>query len=181
MALNINPEMLQAPIPGMSLTKAPREYTWENPPEYTRIEDVIEHYTGRILDPEVEDSLLLALDEGAAIDMLTDFLITSGSMNGRHALDLGFLAAPVIIELIKFTADSADVKFIESYKKLDADKKLPYRELRKVIKEVFNTTPDIDTESPEINKVVPKGLMARAPETKPLLDELPTDISKENL
>ena len=69
MALNINPEMLQAPIPGMSLTKTPREYTWENPPEYTRIEDVIEHYTNRILDPEVEDSLLLALDEGAAIDM----------------------------------------------------------------------------------------------------------------
>ena len=113
--------------------------------------------------------------------MLTDFLITSGSMNGRHALDLGFLAAPVIMELIKFTADSADVKFIESYKKLDADKKLPYRELRKVIKEVFDTTPDIDTESPEINKIVPKGLMARAPETQPLLDELPTDTPKENL
>ena len=179
MTLNINPEMLQAPIPGMSLTKTPREYTWENPPEYNRIEEVINHYSDKLLDPDIEDSLLVTVDEGGAVDVIAEFLITSGAMNGKHALDLGLLVTPVIMELIKFVAESADVKYIESYKKLDRDKKLPYRELRQIIKKTFEANPNIDTESPEINKVVPKGLMARAPETKPILDEISMDKSEE--
>tara|TARA_E500000318_G_scaffold18966_2_gene19766 strand:- start:2808 stop:3356 length:549 start_codon:yes stop_codon:yes gene_type:complete len=182
MASKFSPDLLQAPIPGMSLTKAPREMPFENPPELFKIEDVIEHYVDRIADPDVEDPLLLMLDEGVGIDLIADFITTSGTRNSIHSLDLGFLVNPVVRELIKYIADSANVEYVDSYAEREKRKKIPYREMRTVIKEVFQTNPNIaDPQDPEVAKVVPKGLMARAPEMKPMLDAMPTDTPKENL
>ena len=109
MTSEFSPDLLQAPIPGMSLTKAPKEMPFENPPELFKIEDVIEHYVNRIADPDVEDPLLLMLDEGVGIDLIADFITTSGTRNSIHSLDLGFLVNPVVRELIKYIADSANV------------------------------------------------------------------------
>jgi len=180
--MQIAPEALQAPIPGMSLTQPPREATWENPPELNELSEVAKHYTTKLLEPNVEDALLLALDEGAAVDALTDFLTSSGIMNGIHSLDLASLVNPIVRELIMFVADTANVDYIDSYEEREKRTRLPYREVRTIIKEVFNKNPDIaDPEDPELSKVVPKGLMARAPENKPLLDEMPDKPTEENL
>ena len=51
--MQIAPEALQAPIPGMSLTQPPREATWENPPELNELSEVAKHYTTKLLEPNV--------------------------------------------------------------------------------------------------------------------------------
>ena len=43
--MNLSPDNLQAPIPGMSLTQPPREMPFENPPELSELPDVIEYYS----------------------------------------------------------------------------------------------------------------------------------------
>ena len=67
MALQFDPAMLQGPIPGMSLTKEPQEAPWENPPELSTIQDVIDFYTEKMLGDEIEDAILVALDEGFSV------------------------------------------------------------------------------------------------------------------
>jgi len=178
--MNLSPDNLQAPIPGMSLTQPPREMPFENPPELSELPDVIEYYSKKLLDTEIEDSLLMTIDEGASVDAIAEFLITSGTMNSIHSLDLAFLVSPVVKELIMYVADSAGVDFIDSYEAREKNKRLPYREIRSVVKEVFNERPDLaDPTDPIITKSIPKGLMARAPEEEVM--DMPVDMPQENI
>jgi len=160
MSLKLDPAMLQGAIPGMSLTKEPGSMPWENPPELSTIDEVINFYLEKLLHPETEDLLLLVLDEGMSIERVAEFLSTSGTMNGRHSLDLAFLVDPFIRELIRYIAETANVSYIESYSERQKKGALPYRQVRKVIKEVFEEMPQTVTEAPT---KIPTGLMAKLP------------------
>jgi len=162
MSLQLDPAMLQGPIPGMSLTQQPGNMPWENPPELSTIEDVINFYLEKLLDPETEDLLLLVLDEGMSVERIAEFMSTSGTMNGRHSLDLAFLVDPFIRELIRYVAETANVDYIDSYTDRQKRDDIPYRQAREVIKEVFNERPQTTMEAPPEIPEMPKGLMARS-------------------
>tara|TARA_R100000149_G_scaffold21748_1_gene8249 strand:+ start:166 stop:663 length:498 start_codon:yes stop_codon:yes gene_type:complete len=160
MALQFDPAMLQGPIPGMSLTKEPQEAPWENPPELSTIQDVIDFYTEKMLGDEIEDAILVALDEGLSVERMAEFISTSGTMNGRHSLDLAFLVDPYVRELIRYVADSADVDYVDSYGEREAKKRVPYRQIRTVIKEMYDTKQGaVVTDEDKLE--LPKGLMAK--------------------
>ena len=162
--MEIDPAMLQGAIPGMSLTKPPGDMPRENPQELSTIEEVIKCYTDKLMGAETEDFRILDLDEDISIESIAEFLSTSGTMNGRHSLDLAFLIDPYIRELIRYVADSADVDFIDSYADREKKKRIPYRQMREVVREVFKQKPEIVEEQiPEI-KESPKGLMAKLKE-----------------
>ena len=152
MAMQLDPAMLQGPIPGQSLTKPPGDMPWETPPELSTIEEVIDFYTEKLMSAETEDFLLLTLDE---------FISTSGTMNGRHSLDLAFLIDPYIRELVRYVADSANVDYIESYADREKKRRIPYRQMREVVKEVFGEKPETVMGSMPDMEEAPKGLMAR--------------------
>jgi len=162
MAMQLDPAMLQGPIPGQSLTKPPGDMPWETPPELSTIEEVIDFYTEKLMSAETEDFLLLTLDEGMSVERIAEFLSTSGTMNGRHSLDLAFLIDPYIRELIRYVADSADVDYIDSYEDREKKNRIPYRQMREVVREVFTEKPGILPEALiEIEGETPKGLMSR--------------------
>ncbi len=103
--LQINPNMLQGPIPGMSLTSEPQQFPWELPTQLTTVEEAIEYYGERLMeDQDAEDALLVALDNGASIEKLTETLTVSATMNGIHNLDVAFLINPYGREVVKFMA-----------------------------------------------------------------------------
>ena len=72
MTVEISPEMMQGPIPGMSLTSEPGAYPWENPSQLTTVEEAVNYYSERILDMDAEDSLLEALDSGVSIEKMAE-------------------------------------------------------------------------------------------------------------
>ena len=114
------------------------------------------------MSAETEDFLLLVLDEGMSVERIAEFLSTSGTMNGRHSLDLAFLIDPYIRELIRYVADSADVDYIDSYEDREKKNRIPYRQMREVVKEVFTEKPGILPEALiEIEGETPRGLMSR--------------------
>ena len=47
--------------------------------ELSSIEDVIQYYTEKLLDPELEDAILVALDEGMSVERMAEFVSTSGT------------------------------------------------------------------------------------------------------
>tara|TARA_R100001510_G_C7595278_1_gene163624 strand:- start:293 stop:790 length:498 start_codon:yes stop_codon:yes gene_type:complete len=159
MSTDISPEMLQGAIPGMSLTQEPQAMPWENPPELSTIEELIEYYTERLLDTDTENSILFALDEGISVEMIAEFVSTSGTMNGRHSLDLAFLINPFIRELVRYIGETANISYVDSYSEREKKKEVPYRQMREVVKEVFDEMPETTMIQPK--EPSPKGLMAR--------------------
>lgn len=161
MVMQTNPAMLQGAIPGQSLTQEPQAMPWENPPEMSTIQELIDYYTEKMLSLETEDTVLFALDEGISVERMAEFVSTSGTMNGRHSLDLAFLINPYIRELIKYVADTANVSYVEAYSDLQKEDYVPYRQMRDVVKTVFKETPQIAMQTPSPERL--KGLMAKQP------------------
>lgn len=104
-----------APIPGMSLTTEPGNRPWENPPQLTDVEDVLEYYISRIGEEERTDDLLDLLEsQRIPVNTLVDSMMTAGAMSGLHTVESGMLAAPVISEFVQALADIEDVKYVVS-------------------------------------------------------------------
>jgi hypothetical protein len=159
---------MSGPIPGMSLTGAPRNVPWENPPMLATVEDTIAYYTDKLLDPEMEDNILDVLDNKLDIETIADHLITSSVMNGIHSLDVGILINPVVRELIMLVADSTDTEYVESYKQQEKSKRIPRSMARQIVRQAMEEqqTPMPEPATPmptDMGQEIPpeyRGLMA---------------------
>jgi Glu-tRNA(Gln) amidotransferase subunit E-like FAD-binding protein len=131
-----DPSVLSAAIPGMSLTTEPGNRPWENPPAIATVEDAIEYYSERLLDPENAEAVLDPIVQGVSIESIVDTITTSSVMNGIHSLDVGFIVSPVIAEMLRYVADSYEVEYTESLTKGVTTRQIPLHEARKIVKEV---------------------------------------------
>ena len=171
MALQFDPSMLQGPIPGMSLTQEPGNMPWENPPEFSDIYEVMQFYLERILSVDTEDMLLLSLDEGAAVDTIAEAVTMSGTMNGRHSLDLAFLVNPYVRELIRYVAESANIDYIDSYAERERKQKLPFRQVKEIVQTVFDEKNEGTLKTTVVAAIPSRGLMARKNTEEPDIEE----------
>ena len=94
-------DLLQAPIPGQSLTDLPKNSPWEKPSDLTEVKDVVSHYVERLADDEVLDDLVVVFELGGDLKMVTETMVTAGAMKGLHTVEAGMLAGPVIASFIK--------------------------------------------------------------------------------
>tara|TARA_R100001510_G_scaffold47202_1_gene44416 strand:- start:5632 stop:6192 length:561 start_codon:yes stop_codon:yes gene_type:complete len=158
--LKISPEMLQGPVPGMSLTSEPQQFPWEVPTQITTVEEAVEYYSERLMeDEDVEDALLMALDNGVSIERLAEMLTVSATMNGVHNLDVSFLINPYVREVMKLIAEGAGQNYVDSYSNAQKEKRIPYRLAKEVVEEVYEekeTVPEETIMAPPM-----KGLMAK--------------------
>ena len=152
-----DPAVFSGPIPGMSLTTEPGAMPWENPPMLVTVDDAVAFYSERILDADTTDSIIEAIDQGVTIEEMTEYLTTSGVMNGMHTLDVKFLVFPVVKELLMYVADAEGVEYVESFESKQGAK-VPRTMVKEIVKEVFEEAA-MPEEMPMEEK--PKGLMAR--------------------
>jgi len=94
-------DFLRGPIPGQSLTDTPGNYPWEQPPEMVEVEDVVKFYVNKLADQDVMDDLAVMFEADMPVSSFVKTLMLSGTMNGRHTLDAGTLAAPAIHAFVK--------------------------------------------------------------------------------
>tara|TARA_R100001086_G_C11804549_1_gene249768 strand:- start:439 stop:993 length:555 start_codon:yes stop_codon:yes gene_type:complete len=157
--LTISPEMLQGPVPGMSLTSEPQQFPWEVPTQITTVEEAVEYYSERLMeDQDVEDALLVALDNGISIERLAESLTVSATMNGVHNLDVSFLINPYVREVMKYIAEAAGQDYVDSYSELKDKKKIPYRLIKEMVQETLD---EEEQETAVDQEPMAKGLMAR--------------------
>lgn len=130
---------LNGSIPGMSLTTEPGNRPWENPPEMATVDEAIAFYAGKILRAreDVMDSMLDIMEAGIPIRNLANIIQTHSVMEGRHSLDVGFLVAPVIEEMLMAVCDINDVKFIRTEAELIEGNYVSRRQTRKAVKEAM--------------------------------------------
>ena len=101
------------PTPGMSLTAELGNRPWQQPPQYTTVEEALQWYIPRLTNPEMLDQLLNVMESGIPLTTIADAMQTGGVMEGKHSLDVGILILPVLIETMAYLAEEAGIEYTE--------------------------------------------------------------------
>lgn len=112
---------LDAPIPGQSLTHELGARPWQQPAQYTTVEEALDYYIPRLESEEVTNQLLDVLEMGIPVTTVANTMQLGSVMEGKHSVDVGMLILPVLVELIMLIADSAKVEYTSG---LEKDKKM---------------------------------------------------------
>ncbi len=102
--------LLDAPIPGQSLTDQPKNWPWENPPEMADPEEATQYYINKLADEEIMDDLTVLLGSDMPLAPFVKTLLTMGVMNGLHSIDVSIIIAPVIHAFIKAAMTSYGIE-----------------------------------------------------------------------
>lgn len=102
--------LLDAPIPGQSLTDSPGNWPWENPPEMSDPEEATKYYVNKLANEDVMDDLSVLLSNDMPLVPLVKTLLTTGVMNGIHSIDVSIIIAPVIHAFIKASMTNYNIE-----------------------------------------------------------------------
>ena len=115
--------MIDAPIAGQSLTAELGNRPWQQPPQYTTVEEALEFYVPRLTNPEMLDDLLNVMETGIPLTTLANAIQSSGVMEGKHSLDIGILIMPVLMETMAYLAEEAGIEYeAGTNKRIGSDK-----------------------------------------------------------
>lgn len=170
--------MFNAPIPGQSLTAEPKNYAWENPPQFSTPEESLIFHLERLQEPERIKSVLGLIDLGLDIKTMTEGILRGAVANGRHSIDVSMIIGPIIHEYIVGTAEAAGLEYDEGletnnkFNREETNKGIREREARKILAQ-FEEEGEVDIPEESMEEVpeeevakeqpkeMPKGLMSR--------------------
>ena len=155
---------MDGPIPGQSLTTEIGSRPWQQPAKLNTVEEALEHYATKITDPKINDSLLDALEMGTPVASIAEIVVQSGAMEGIHTIDVSILVLPVIMELIAYVADEAEIEYsMDGSEKINQDIISP-SQIALAVQKLKNKKPEVKEEqSVDMAEESPpaSGLMAR--------------------
>lgn len=105
--LSNNP--FDAPIPGQSLTDEPGASPWEQPPQYTDIEEALEHVLNQLMRPKNYKKMIALLDEGVPAEAVTRTILFSGFMQGFWTIDMMTVMAKPALQTVTVLGEMAGV------------------------------------------------------------------------
>lgn len=150
-------ELAAQPIPGMSLAaSAPGNRPWEQPPMFVELDDVVSYYVEKMTEPKAVESLLKAMKTDVPLVSVANTLIRTGMMKGIHNIDLGFIAVPILVELMKTIGDMNDVGYVVTDEDMKTEIDIDEAEVREVLKGAVKDVKE-NIEQPAERK----GLMAK--------------------
>jgi hypothetical protein len=90
-----------APVPGSSLTKTPKNAPYEKPPQFTKLEDVMNYMMDQLTEPQHLKPLLQMMRSGMPLEAIARTLVFTGFSTGKWTVDLGMLMyKPLMLALI---------------------------------------------------------------------------------
>jgi hypothetical protein len=146
-----------APIPGQSLTAKLGSRPWQQKSKLTTVQESMDYYIPKLTNTQSLPKLLNIIEQGVPLVVIADSMQTISVMEGVHTIDIGILTIPVMVEMMMYLAEEAEVKYVigtESSK--DKDKIDPT-----VIALALKT----------IKKESPKQIEETVQDVEPLLDE----------
>ena len=115
--------MIDAPIAGQSLTTELGNRPWEQPPQYSTVEEALQYYIPRLTNPEMIEDLFNVMETGIPLTTLANAIQSSGVMEGKHSLDVGILIMPVLMETMAYLAEESGIEYVAgTNKKIGSDK-----------------------------------------------------------
>jgi hypothetical protein len=165
-------EIFDQPIPGQSLTGEPKNNPWEQPAMMSNVEDVTMFYIGGMANQEVIDDLAAVCQTGLSLKPIVDTIVSSGTMNGIHSVDVGMLVKPVIHEFLKQAITSVGVEVSDDGR--DYQKEAEAKELKRfqaIVGAYLKDNPDDGTDPG-------KAMLSKLVEEQPKEEETPEEKPK---
>ena len=154
------------PVPGMGMTHEVGARPWQQPAQYTEIDDVAQFYLAKMEDEAFNDNVLNLLETKMPVTMIANAMQTTGIMNGVHSIDVGMLTLPIIMEMIMFLADSEGIDYVSGTER-DIDSEVMDTSIELAVDKVaddndmMNEENTIEENEPMVENEMPTGLMAR--------------------
>jgi len=151
------------PIPGEGMTAEVGSRPWQNPPQYTTVEQALEFYIPKLVSEEIYDGLLDSMELGIPLTIMADSMQSAAVMQGLHTVDVGILAMPVIIEMLAYIGDEAGIEYnLGMDKPIDEDK-ISSTKIALAMKKMREKLPEAleEREEEPMPEPAPTGLMAR--------------------
>tara|TARA_R100001591_G_C4256752_1_gene158631 strand:+ start:43 stop:543 length:501 start_codon:yes stop_codon:yes gene_type:complete len=161
--------LFDAPIPGQGLTHELKARPWQNPPQYSTVDEAVEFYISRMGEDSFSEKLIDAMEMGIPLTTLANTIQLNNVMEGRHSVDIGILVMPVIIEMMRLIGDSANIEYDTGMDKKEKTRstlidkalnKLRDEEAKNENTEEPVSEPEVEEEQTPVEEE-PKGLMAR--------------------
>ena len=102
-------DMFNAPIPGEMLTAEMGGRPWQRPPQFSKVEDVMNYYVDKMVEPKIAGNAVSIMESGVPLTTLSETLMTANVMEGVHSIDTGLLVVPFIMEMLEYLAEEAGV------------------------------------------------------------------------
>ncbi len=157
-------EIFDAPIPGMSLTHELGARPWQQPSQFSTVDEAIEYYMASMTTEEFMEQIIDVLEMGVPVTSIANSMQLSSVMEGKHTVDVGMLVVPLLMELIMMLGDSAGIEYETGLQNPDKNKARD-SQLTKYAMKYKKTLKEIDTEEMAENTMEennqPTGLMAR--------------------
>ena len=151
------------PVPGMGMTHEVGARPWQQPAQYTEIDDVAQFYLAKMEDEAFNDNVLNLLETKMPVTMIANALQTTGVMNGVHTIDVGMLTLPIIMEMIMFLADSEGIDYVSGTER-DINSEVMDTSIELAVDKVASDMDEeniIEENEPMVENTMPTGLMAR--------------------
>ena len=161
--------LLDAPIPGMSMTHELGARPWQNPPKYATVDEAIEYYLERMSSEDFMEQLEDVMEMGIPLTDIANVMQLGGVMEGMHTIDVGLLVLPVLVEMMMLVGDSAKIDYdsgLDDKAPMNKDKTrntLVAKTARKLQIKLNNKSdePEKGEVTEEAPKKEDKGLMSR--------------------
>jgi len=101
------------PIAGQSLTAELGNRPWQQPPQYATVEEALDYYVPRLVNPEFTDNLFDVMETGIPLTTIANAMQSAGVMEGKHTIDVGLLIMPVLIETMAYLAEESNIEYVE--------------------------------------------------------------------
>jgi hypothetical protein len=150
---------LAKPVPGMSLTTEPGNRPWEQPPQLTKLSEVVDYYSDRLTDGELVANIMTVVKQSVPIYDMVQGLMKISVMKGIHTVDVGFLVSPVVVEMIKSIAEINDIGYVITREDFEKSSKVDKRVAREAIQEVVEAAKQNPVAEEEMPK--DKGFVAK--------------------
>ena len=104
--------VFDTPVPGMGMTHEVGARPWQQPAQYTKIDEVAQLYVAQMQDEVFMENTLNLLETKMPVTMIANAMQTTNVMNGVHSIDTGVLALPIIMEMIMLIADTEGIDYV---------------------------------------------------------------------
>ena len=157
MEIPVNP--FDTPVPGQSLTDNPKNYPWENPARFAKVEDSSLHIWKELNKKDTLKRVIVLLEAGVPLEALTRTIVFSGFVEGAFSIDSALLLTPIVQKMLFSIGKAAGISKL----KITSPKKNITQEM---IKDLYKAKGYV-SKNINMKKVKnkkddkPKGLMSR--------------------
>lgn len=141
------PDFLHQPIPGISLTGAPGNAPWEQPPKHTSLDEVVNYYSDKLVEEEMIGNVISIIKRDIPLLTIAEGMIRMGIMEGIHTIDAGMLVKPVLVELMIALAEIYGVKYVIQAEDMQTQRTMPIDAIEKVMAETVAEMQEVKAET----------------------------------